>query len=85
MYKIFMNSILFIRKHVLAVSQVDFAAIAEVTQATVSRWEACDLFPDIHHMNKIRAEVLKRDLAWKDTWFFEVPHVGHDINQSGGS
>lgn len=62
-----------IRKEILEMSQSSFAAIANVNQATVSRWERGELSPDLDQLGAIRAEVLKRDLPWNDGWLFDVP------------
>lgn len=66
-----MRPIEHIRKAVLDVSQVEFAAIAETTQATVSRWESGQLDPDLTELGRIRDAVKARGLPWDDRWFFE--------------
>lgn len=68
-----MHVVTHIRKNVLGINQSAFAAIAGVTQATVSRWESGELSPDLAQLSAVRAEVLKRDLAWDDSWLFEAP------------
>lgn len=68
-----MNPILHIRKVTLGLSQADFAAIAGVSQGTVSKWETDELVPDRNELARMRAAVKDRGLAWDDSWFFEVP------------
>lgn len=66
-----MSTIRHIRKTVFNVSQSEFAAIAGVTQATVSRWEN-GVSPSLDEMKAIRDAALSRDLAWDDSIFFET-------------
>jgi len=70
-----MNSIKRIRKEVFEATQAEFAAIAGVTQATVSRWEDDDenSMPSLAEMKAIRAEAMVRRKRWSDRWFFEAP------------
>lgn len=68
-----MNTILHIRKNVIEASQTAFAAIAGTNQATVSRWERGELFPNLEQMRAIRSAVLESGADWDDRWFFEVP------------
>lgn len=63
----------YIRKKIFKLNQTEFAAIAGVTQATVSRWKAGDFKPGQEEMERIRAEAFARDIAWDDRWFFAVP------------
>lgn len=70
-----MGPIEHIRKVVLRLSQAELAAIAETTQATVSRWEAGQLEPSRVELARIRNEVKARELPWDDCWFFEAPVV----------
>lgn len=67
-----MNPLLQIRKNVFDVTQREMAVIAEVSQATISRWENGGA-PDRHELSRIRLEALKRGLPWEDSWFFEAP------------
>lgn len=62
-----------IRKTLLQVSQVEMAAIASTTQATVSRWECGELYPDLAQMARIRDAARCRGLKWDDRMFFEPP------------
>ena len=71
-----MNTILHIRKNVIEVSQTTLAAIAGTNQATVSRWERGELFPNLEQMRAIRSAVLDSGGDWDDRWFFEVPDAG---------
>jgi DNA-binding transcriptional regulator YiaG len=68
-----MGPIEHIRKNVLDLSQVELAAIAGTTQATVSRWEAGQLEPSRAELARIRSAVMERGLPWDDCWFFEAP------------
>jgi predicted transcriptional regulator len=68
-----MSALRFIRKDVLGFSQAELAAVAEVSQGTVSKWEAGDLTPSLDEMSRIRAEALSRGLTWDDRWFFDSP------------
>lgn len=67
-----MNALIRIRKHIFGISQAAMAAIALVSQGTVSKWETGELAPDRNEMERIRAEAVKRGLEWNDSWFFEV-------------
>ena len=71
-----MNPVLHIRKAVLGISQVDFAAIAGVRQGTVSKWEAGQLEPDRAELGRIRQAVIDRGLEWDDSLFFSAPPCG---------
>jgi len=64
-----------IRKNVLGATQKEFAAIAGVSQASVSRWEDGSLFPDAVEMARIRAFAKESGKVWSDSWFFEPPDV----------
>lgn len=63
-----------IRTKVFALTQAEFAALAGVTQASVSRWEN-GVAPSLDEMRRIRDEAEKRNLEWDDRLFFEVPAV----------
>jgi transcriptional regulator with XRE-family HTH domain len=68
-----MSSLRHIRKTVLGLSQSEFAAIAGVSQGTVSKWEADELNPNRDEMVRIRDEAHRRGVEWSDSWFFELP------------
>lgn len=68
-----MGQIAHIRRHVFGVSQAALAAIAGVTQATVSRWESGDSEPTRAEMARIRSEAMTRGFEWDDRWFFDPP------------
>lgn len=70
-----MNAIRHIRTKVFKVKQAEFASIAGVTQATVSRWEAVKnpATPSLDEMARIREAAFKRRHRWSDRLFFETP------------
>lgn len=68
-----MSVIRHIRKAVFGVSQSEFAAIAGVTQATVSRWEN-GVSLSLDEMKAIREAAMQRGIVWDDGWFFEAPN-----------
>jgi DNA-binding transcriptional regulator YiaG len=68
-----MNPIAYIRQEILKVSQHVLAAIANTSQASVSRWETGELEPDREQLDLIRQAALDRGLPWDDRWFFEKP------------
>jgi len=70
-----MSTILHIRKNVLKLTQHGLAQLCGTNQATVSRWEKGELFPDLSQMSAIRAEVRRKRLKWDDRWFFEAPAI----------
>lgn len=69
-----MNAIRYIRKNVFEATQAEFAALAGVTQATVSRWER-GVAPSLDDMQAIRSAAAERGIVWKDEWFFQSPEV----------
>lgn len=74
-----MNQIRFIRTRVFNVTQAEFAGIAAVGQATVSRWENDDGDPSLGEMWRILQEARARSLELPTEWFFELPaHAAGD-------
>ncbi len=69
-----MNEIRYIRKEIFRVTQAEFASLANVTQATVSRWET-GTAPSLDDMQAIRNAAAQRGIAWNDSWFFQTPEV----------
>jgi predicted transcriptional regulator len=65
-----------IRKDILSLSQAELAAVAEVSQGTVSKWEAGELAPSLEEMSRIREAAIRRGVAWDDRWFFDGPSEG---------
>lgn len=70
----FMNAIRYIRKEVFDLTQAEFAAIAGVTQATVSRWEG-GVSPSLEEVRAIRNAAADRGVDLKDEWFFDPPNT----------
>lgn len=70
-----MSTLEHIRKTVLGITQVEFAAIAGVTQGTVSRWENGEGSPTLAEMARVRDEARARGIDWKDDWLFEQPNL----------
>jgi transcriptional regulator with XRE-family HTH domain len=68
-----MNALRHIRKSVLGISQADMAAIADVSQGTVSKWENGESNPNRDEMSRIRNAAIERGIAWDDAWFFDAP------------
>ncbi|MCK1585463.1 helix-turn-helix transcriptional regulator [Bradyrhizobium sp. 168] len=68
-----MSALRFIRKDVLSLSQAELAAVAEVSQGTVSKWEAGELTPSLDEMSRIRTAAIARGVDWDDRWFFDAP------------
>jgi predicted transcriptional regulator len=64
-----------VRKDVLGVTQKQFAEIAGVSQASVSRWEDGALFPSSDEMARIREFAITSRKPWNDSWFFEAPNL----------
>jgi transcriptional regulator with XRE-family HTH domain len=71
-----MNPLIRIRTQVFDASQSEMAAIAGVSQATISRWETGAGAPDLAALDRIRGEAIRRNLDWNDRWFFEAPPPG---------
>lgn len=65
-----MSAIRHIRREIFKVTQAEFAALAGVTQASVSRWET-GTAPSLDDMHAIRAAAADRGIEWRDEWFFE--------------
>ncbi len=59
-----------IRKDLFRISQAELGGIAGVTQATVSRWEAGRLVPNLLELERIRAEAKRRGVRLKPDDFF---------------
>jgi transcriptional regulator with XRE-family HTH domain len=60
-----------IRIDLFHLQQSELAAIAGVSQATVSRWETGELTPGYEELKRIREEAVRRGIAWDDALFFE--------------
>lgn len=65
-----MNQMKFIRTKVFGATQVEMATIADVSQATVSRWESGKRDPSRTELGRIRREATARGIRWNDAWFF---------------
>lgn len=71
----FMNAVEHIRKRIFKLKQAPFAAVAGVSQPTVSRWEQDNLpgsQPTRAEMDRIRSAALDQGLDWDDSWFFQT-------------
>lgn len=67
-----MNAVRHIRKNVFRVTQSEFADLAGVGQASVSRWES-GVAPSLDEMQSIRLAAAERGIEWEDSLFFEAP------------
>ncbi|RWF44265.1 MAG: XRE family transcriptional regulator [Mesorhizobium sp.] len=67
-----MSAIRHIRQKVFQATQAEFAALAGVSQGTVSRWEAGTSL-SLDEMKSIRKAAADRGILWNDAWFFETP------------
>lgn len=70
-----MNAVEHIRKRIFKLKQAPFAAVAGVSQPTVSRWEQESIpgsQPTRVEMDRIRSAALDRGLEWDDSWFFQT-------------
>jgi transcriptional regulator with XRE-family HTH domain len=54
-----------------ALPQQEFAALAGVAQATISRWETGEFSPSLPELQRIRNEAIRRGFNWDDSLFFE--------------
>lgn len=70
-----MSAIAHIRKSVLGLSQAEVAALTGVTQATVSRWEKGELFPNLRELGVLRQAAREKDASFDDRLFFDPPAV----------
>ncbi|UGB26386.1 helix-turn-helix transcriptional regulator [Methylorubrum sp. B1-46] len=68
-----MSPLAFIRREIFGATQAEMAAVAGVSQSTVSKWEAGLLEPGRVEMERIRKGAAGRGLAWCDEWFFQPP------------
>lgn len=68
-----MNNVRRIRTTLFRVSQAEFGAIAGVTQATVSRWEAGRLAPSLNELDRIRTTAKERGVQLEADDFFVAP------------
>jgi transcriptional regulator with XRE-family HTH domain len=67
-----MSNVRHIRQSIFRLTQREFAEVAGVTQASVSRWE--NGTPPSHpEMQAIRDAAIGRGIPWDDRWFFEAP------------
>jgi transcriptional regulator with XRE-family HTH domain len=74
-----MNILRHIRADVFGLTQIEFAALTGVAQATISRWETGELHPGLPEMQRIRDEAIRRGFEWDDSLFFEAgASASHD-------
>lgn len=77
------NSMEYIRKNVLQISQAQMASIAQTSQANVSRWECGKVFPYLKQLEHIREEAQARGIEWNDSLFFnESPAPTHQEGEA---
>ncbi|MBW7968139.1 helix-turn-helix transcriptional regulator [Bradyrhizobium sp. BR 10289] len=69
-----------IRSAIFRITQIEMAEIAGVEQPTVSRWEKGTHEPSLTNLERIRAEAVRRGLAWDDGLFFGS--AGHPVLQN---
>lgn len=69
-----MSNVRHIRQSIFGLTQREFAEVAGVTQASVSRWEN-GTAPSHPEMQAIRDAAIGRGIPWDDRWFFETPAV----------
>lgn len=63
-----------IRTKVFDLTQAEFAVLAGVTQASVSRWEK-GVAPSLDEMKAIRRAAEEQNIEWDDSFFFETPET----------
>ena len=62
-----------IRKKVFHLAQAEFAAVLQVNQSTISRWERGESEPSRQEMLAIRSLAESQGIEWDDQWFWQVP------------
>jgi hypothetical protein len=60
-----------IRRNVFRCTQYEMAAIAGVSQGTISKWESGTQTPLATALGNIRRAARQRAVPWDDRWFFE--------------
>ena len=64
-----MSTMKHIRTKIFGVTQAEFASLAGVAQATVSRWEN-GIAPSLDEMKAIRKAAEEGEVPWDDRYFF---------------
>jgi transcriptional regulator with XRE-family HTH domain len=67
-----MNQISFLRRQIFKINQAEFAKLAQVGQATVSRWENDENSPSLYHIKNLRNAAAMRGIAWDHEWLFSA-------------
>ena len=80
-----MNTVRYIRDKVFKLTQAPFAAIAGVSQATVSRWETGELEPNRDNMERIHRAAIERGLELDYTSFFNAPPENDAASDRGAA
>lgn len=72
-------------KAALSATQVDLARITGRNQATISRWESGEGVPNLEDLRKLRAEFVRRGIAWSDEFWAEGPEASAADTSSGAA
>lgn len=68
-----MRQILFLRHKIFKANQAEFARMAQVSQATVSRWENGEGSPSLENIIALRKAAARKGIAWDHEWLFSPP------------
>ncbi|WP_425292027.1 helix-turn-helix domain-containing protein [Brucella anthropi] len=68
-----MRQIFFLRHKIFKANQAEFARMAQVSQATVSRWENGEGSPSLENIIALRQAAARNGIAWDHEWLFSAP------------
>lgn len=71
-----MNIIEYVKKHTLKCTDAELAEICDVSRMAVMRWRKGVVIPHFQYIIKLRAEIVRRDLPWDDSYWFDPPTQG---------